>query len=114
MGASERVPVDWQTCSRGGGRYPEVLQWARGRCPWDERTSQAAAGEGHLEVLKWAHQDSAVGRTGVRARRREGIWRCWWARENGCPLGADTCANAARRGDLEMLRWARQNGSPEY
>ena len=33
-----------------------------------------------------------------------------WARQNGCPWGAWTCAAAAEGGHLEVLQWARQNG----
>ena len=32
------------------------MKWARSQdppCPWDERTAEAAAREGHLEVLKF-------------------------------------------------------------
>jgi hypothetical protein len=35
-----------------------------------------------------------------------------WARENGCPWDAETCARAAEGGHLELLRWARENGCP--
>ena len=35
-----------------------------------------------------------------------------WAHENGCPWDEETCAAAAERGHLEVLRWARQNGCP--
>jgi hypothetical protein len=48
--------------------------------------SYAAEG-GHLEVLKWAH-------------------------ENGCPWDARTCWAAAKAGHLEVLQWARENGCP--
>lgn len=32
-----------------------------------------------------------------------------WARENGCPWNADTCAEAARGGHLVVLQWLRAN-----
>jgi hypothetical protein len=35
-----------------------------------------------------------------------------WARANGCPWEAATCAHAAEGGHLEVLRWARENGCP--
>ena len=35
-----------------------------------------------------------------------------WARANGCPWDANTCAYAAKGGHLEMLKWARANGCP--
>ena len=33
-----------------------------------------------------------------------------WVREQGCPLGARTCAAAAGNGHLVALRWARHHG----
>jgi hypothetical protein len=33
-----------------------------------------------------------------------------WARANGCPWDAATCAWAAEGGHLEVLQWARANG----
>ena len=48
---------------------------------------QLAAAEGYLGLIKWA-------------------------RANGCPWDADTCANAAEGGHLEVLQWAHANGCP--
>jgi hypothetical protein len=31
-----------------------------------------------------------------------------WARANGCPWNAHTCAFAAQNGHLEMLHWLRK------
>ena len=30
-----------------------------------------------------------------------------WSKNNGCPWGARTCANAAQNGHLETLKWLR-------
>ena len=38
--------------------------------------------------------------------------RLAWAKANGCPWVARTCAWAARSGSLEVLRWARANDCP--
>ena len=35
-----------------------------------------------------------------------------WARENDCPWDETTCAHAALRGHLEILKWARENDCP--
>ena len=56
-------------------------------CPWDEETCREAAGNGHLECLKYA-------------------------RENGCPWNKKTCEFAAHRGHLECLKYAHENGCP--
>ena len=50
-----------------------------------ERTCKEAAREGHLEVLKYAH-------------------------ENGCPWNEVTCIAAASEGHLEVLKYAHENG----
>jgi hypothetical protein len=50
-------------------------------------TCEEAASGGHLEVLKYAH-------------------------ENGCPWNELICANAARYGHLEVLKYLHQNGCP--
>ena len=31
---------------------------------------------------------------------------------NGCPWDEDTCSEAARNGDLEILQYAHENGCP--
>ena len=75
--------------ARGG--QLKVLQWLRsengGKCHWAEATSRVAASEGHIELLKWAHQ-------------------------NGCPWNEGTCTGAARNGNLELLKWVRKKGCP--
>ena len=35
-----------------------------------------------------------------------------WAHEKGCPWDARTCAQIAKRGDLQMLQWAHEKGCP--
>src|SRR6202166_70152 len=35
-----------------------------------------------------------------------------WARENGCPWDALTCAYAAHNGHFEILKWVREKGCP--
>ena len=60
---------------------------AREICPWDEVTCSNAAKNGHLECLKYAH-------------------------ENGCPWDGETCYNAAQNGHLECLKYAHENLDP--
>ena len=54
---------------------------------WDSCTTQAAARGGHLDYLKYAH-------------------------ENGCPWDAWTCSVAADDGHLDCLTYAHENGCP--
>ena len=49
--------------------------------------SSVAAGNGHLHVLKYLH-------------------------ENGCPWNEGTCSSAAKGGHLDVLKYARENGCP--
>ncbi len=59
----------------------------RDDCPWDEATCRGATLGGHLELLKYAH-------------------------ENGCPWNEVTCRAAAQGGHLDLLKYARANGCP--
>ena len=52
-----------------------------------EYSTIIAARNGHLECLKYAH-------------------------ENGCPWDKFTCADAARNGHLECLKYAHENDCP--
>ena len=61
---------------------------------WDpQKICAAAAGGGHLKLLKWLR----------RADKKEG--ECQWDEW--------TCAYAARGGHLKVLKWLRQLGKPE-
>jgi len=40
------------------------------------------------------------------------VERLAWAKANGCPWNARTCALAARDGRIEVLRWAREHDCP--
>ena len=54
---------------------------------WDALVTRSAARAGHLDCLKYAH-------------------------ENGCPWDAGACEDAARRGKLDCLRYLHENGCP--
>ena len=70
------------------GGHLNVLKYAHENgCPWNEYTCEAAAEGGHLDVLKYAH-------------------------ENGCRWGQGVCTAAARAGHLDVLKYARENGCP--
>src|SRR3990167_5932020 len=51
-------------------------------CPWDEYTCSDASSGGHLECLKYAH-------------------------ENDCKWNIYTCSNASSGGHLECLKYAQ-------
>jgi len=58
-------------------------------CAWDRKTCEKAAEGGHLDCLRYAH-------------------------ENGCPWGSETCEKAAEGGHVDCLNYALENGCPRY
>ena len=66
----------------------ECLKYAHENgCSWNKHTCSKAAFHGHLECLKYAH-------------------------ENGCPWDKWTSSNAACNGLLDCLKYAHENGCP--
>jgi hypothetical protein len=63
----------------------ELLKWAREekKCKWDDRTIDAAARQGNLEMVKYCVA-------------------------NECPIDEDACAYAAENGHLEVLKYLRE------
>ena len=63
----------------------ELLKWAREekKCEWDERTINAAAEQGNLEIVKYCVA-------------------------NECPIDETACENAAENGHLEVLKYLRE------
>ena len=54
LGTNRRVRL------RHGSETSSILKWARENgCPWDKRTCDNAARNGHLELLKWARKNGA-------------------------------------------------------
>ena len=78
--------------------------------PWNLWTCVYAASRGHFEVFKWAVENGCPwDRTTYmnfccRAAKGGLLEMLKWARANGCPWDEDTCAQAAERGELEVLR----------
>ena len=63
----------------------ELLKWAREekKCEWDEKTINAAAKKGNMEMVKYCVA-------------------------NECPIDTHTCSNAAGGGHLECLKYLRE------
>ena len=63
----------------------ELLKWAREekKCEWDDRTINAAADQGNLEMVKYCVA-------------------------NECPIDEGACAEAAEKGHLEVLKYLRE------
>ena len=69
----------------------ELLKWAREekKCEWDDRTINAAARQGNLEMVKYCVA-------------------------NECPIDEDACACAARNGHLEVLKYLREEAKAPW
>merc|ERR1711934_1185224 len=80
----------------------------------DEDTCWMAAGEGHLDVLKWLRSEGCPWNVGAcNSAAGEGHLECLkWLRSEGCPWDARACAGAALDGHLDVLQWAIDNGCP--
>lgn len=68
-----------------------------------------------LSELKWAHSEGGfpLGEyVCANAAKRGDTEMLVWAHENGAPWDMWTCIHAETRGDMEMFWWARANGAP--
>ena len=75
----------------------------------------AAAGYGHLELVRWLvqEQDFAMDPLVMRNAAHSGnLDLVQWLRAEGCKWDVRTSAAAAWRGKLEVLQWLRANGCP--
>src|SRR3990167_11475523 len=78
-------------------------------CPWDEYTCSDASSGGHLECLKYAHEnDCKWNRNTCSNASSGGHLECLkYAHENDCPWDIYTCSNASSGGHLECLKYAQ-------
>lgn len=99
-----------------------VLQWASKRqFPRGDHDStdpqnpcKVAAENGHLECLKWLHNNgfSWYADTCAYAARNGHIDILKYAHDNGCPWSSETCSNAAAHGHFDILKYAHGKGCP--
>ena len=84
-------------------------------CPWNAETCNRAAQAGHLETLRWAHENGCDWNAEVTcyyAAYGGQLEVLQWLRAEDCPWDHNTCHFAVDRGHIEVLRWARENGCP--
>lgn len=131
--------VSWRMCALAAfGGHLHVLQWLHDNGSW---TQASALNGGHLEVFEWARQQGTpVCKELVHAAAKGSYAEVLqWAlecagerikpdplfceiagntqvlkvlREHGYEWSKKTCAEFAKRGELELLQWARHNGCP--
>jgi len=86
----EGKEVQYYFCSRAAGSGNlALLRWLREekKFDWNQWTINAAAGYGHLHIVKYCM-------------------------EHKCPRDELACANAAKYGHLDVLKYLRENGAP--
>lgn len=92
----------------------EVIQWfERNNCAWDERALPYAARAGNIEAVELlvGLGFELTSQATKAAAGLESMEILVWLRQNGCPWGKSTCAQASRDGRLESLMWARAHGA---
>ena len=91
---------------------------------WDPQVCDAAAGGGHLELVRWLRENGCPwGNFTSTLIIKSGSQRCAnpqpacfeflkWAHANGCPWSFHANAEAAATGRLDILRWAHTQDPP--
>jgi len=99
------------TAAAAGGGHLEMLRWALERgWPFDESACRAAASAGRLDILKWLRRvaDCEWDAETIEVGIHMGHARLVkWAASRGCEPDEWACAAAAANGDLGLLRWLR-------
>ena len=81
---------------------------------WNEDTCAYAAGKGHINCLRFLHENGVPWDdfTCNYAAERGHLECLRYAHENGCPWDEDTCSSAAGNGHLACISYAHENGCP--
>jgi hypothetical protein len=93
----------------------ECLKYAHENdCSWDKWICAYAAGNNYIECLKYAHENGCPWDewTCLFAAKHNSLECLKYAHENGCPWDSYTCSYAAEGGHLECLKYAHINGCP--
>lgn len=103
------------------GGHLETLKWLRSEgASWNTATCRVAAERAHIRVLKWMRGLKAPHSapcpwdkwTTAEAAKRGDIEMLEWCIENGCPWSVESCHQAAHGGHLECLKLLRESGCP--
>ena len=94
----------------------DCIVWAREDhdIPWTAKTSEMAALNGHIDCLKYLHNNGCPwDNLTCRYASLQGHLECLkYAHSNGCPWNEETCNGAALHGHIECLEYAHNNGCP--
>jgi len=94
---------------------PKLISQAISRKPkLADDICRNASSQGSLEVIQWARANGCPwdAWTCAYAAKNGHLEVLQWATANGCPWDAWTCAYAAENGHLGVLQWARANDCP--
>ena len=109
-------PWDEDICSRAAENgHLDCLKYAHDNgCPWDKYTCSNAAGNGHLDCLEYAYKNGCPwDKYTCYFAARNGHLECLkYAHENGCPWDKHTCYFAALNNHLDCLKYVHENGCP--
>jgi hypothetical protein len=100
------------TAAAEGGHLERLKYLHENECAWDKYTCLAAAEGGHLECLKYLHENGCGwDKYTCLAAAKGGHLECLkYLHENGCAWDKYTCAAASGRGHLEFLKYLHENG----
>lgn len=111
------VKTSSAVCSAAASEgHLDILRWAHEKGYfWDKHTTASAAFGGHLKVLKWLHKNGCPwDETTCSAAAKGGHLKVLqWVRKKGCPWDEWTCFFAAEEGHTKVLQWAIKNGCPQ-
>lgn len=109
-------PLNWRVCVAAAANGEiECLSYAHEKgCPWDKSVCFEAAANGHLGCLIYAHKNGCPwDKWACEAAVRHGHVKCLeYLHKNGCPWDEFVCIIAAENNRPECLRYAHENGCP--
>lgn len=110
-------PWDERTCSyaaRNG--HLHIVKYAHENgCPWDKKTCSYALKNSHFHILDNAFDNGYEWKNGnvcSQAAKNGDLQLFMFAHKNDCPWDEKTCSNAALKGHLHLLQYAHQNSCP--
>ncbi len=109
-----RMPVQRYLAGAASGGHQHILDWATSviqqKGPHLLEIAKAAAMNGHLPILKWAHSRGSFGTVKLCTWAAQGghLDCLQWAHETGYPL--EDRFHAAKDMSLEVLQWLLQQG----
>eukprot|EP00953_Heterococcus_sp_UTEX-ZZ885_P005015 3179-Heterococcus_DN1.PRE.7 len=95
--------------------YPGQIVNLANKCPWNKTTCEAAAVNGYLDILVWAHENGCKWDNKTFTKAAEGGHKhiCEYLLAERCPWSYDAREAASREGHTELLQWLIEHGCPD-